>query len=36
MAIKSNEEDTTSVKKTFLKGDKNSGRVSENFHILDC
>ena len=36
MAIESNEEDTDSVEKAFLKGDKASDRVSKDFHILDC
>ena len=36
MAIESNRENTTSVKKMFLKGDEVSSRVSEDFHTLDC
>jgi len=36
MAIESNREDTTSIKKTFLKGNEASGRVPKDFHILDC
>ena len=35
MAIEGNEKDTTSIKKTFLKKNKASGRVPKDFHTLD-
>ena len=34
--MEGNGEDTTSIKKMFLKGNEASGRVSKDFHILDC
>jgi len=35
VAIESNREDTTSVKKMFLKRDEVSGEVPKDFHTLD-
>jgi len=34
--MKGNVEDTTSIKKMFLKENEASDRVSEDFHTLDC
>jgi len=35
MAVESDRKNAISIEKVFLKGDKASGGVSKDFHILD-